>query len=104
MAEPIPDEPLVQLPRFKRLVHTGAGTEILKIEIGAYGGVAVAELGPPENDKHADADSAVDQMKKFMRTQATGRRRVVRHADAALGQLPTTTKSAHVKQAKSADS
>ena len=34
-------------------------------------GVPVAELGPVKSDKHADADSAVDQMMRFMHSQVS---------------------------------
>jgi antitoxin (DNA-binding transcriptional repressor) of toxin-antitoxin stability system len=34
-------------------------------------GVPVAELGPAKSDKHADADSAVDQMMRFMHSQVS---------------------------------
>ena len=34
-------------------------------------GVAVAELGPAEADKHADAKSAADQMMHFMHSQVS---------------------------------
>ena len=34
-------------------------------------GVPVAELGPAASDKHVDADSAVDQMMRFMNAQVS---------------------------------